>query len=81
MAYNIKRLLCQLEERRWCSCGLLLWYVSKPVSTIFASKGWARFAGCIRGKHNVDRVDCGRGKIMTGNRPKVDDTVELWTRW
>ena len=81
MAYNIKQLLCQLEERRWCSCGLLLWYVGNPVSRIFACKGRARFAGRIRGKHSVDCVVCGREEIMTGNRSKVDDAVELWTRW
>lgn len=47
----------------------------------FACKGRARFAGRIRGKHSVDCVVCGRGKIMTGNRSKVDDAVELWIRW
>lgn len=80
MAYNIKRLLCQLEERRWCSCGLLLWYVGKPVSRIFASKGWARFA------RRIGETQCGPGVLGTGgnndwNRSKVYDTVESWTRW
>lgn len=47
----------------------------------FRVQGMARFAGCIRGKHSMDRVGCGRGEIITRNISKVDDTVELWARW